>query len=47
MYIGQDESPWREGMPLPAVEVPHLIIAFKKAVEPLTTHALQVLACSR
>ena len=41
VYIGQAESPWHEGLPLPAVELPHLIIAFKKAVEPLTTHALQ------
>ncbi|HZX08928.1 NAD(P)-dependent oxidoreductase [Kribbella sp.] len=41
VYIGQGESPWHEGIPLPAVELPHLIIAFKKAVEPLTTHALQ------
>lgn len=41
VYIGRDESPWHEGLSLPAVELPHLIIAFKKAVEPLTTHALQ------
>jgi nucleoside-diphosphate-sugar epimerase len=41
VYIGQDESPWHEGMPLPTADLPHLIIAFKKAVEPLTTHALQ------
>lgn len=41
VYIGQSESPWHEGMPLPTADLPHLIIAFKKAVEPLAMHALQ------
>lgn len=41
VYIGQDENPWHEGLALPDVDLPHLIVAFKKAVEPLTTHALQ------
>ncbi|TCC23432.1 NAD-dependent epimerase/dehydratase family protein [Kribbella speibonae] len=41
VYIGQDESPWHEGLALPSAELPHLIVAFKKAVEPLATHALQ------
>src|SRR4029450_7111468 len=33
--------PRPEAPPLPTAELPHLIIAFKKAVEPLTTHSLQ------
>jgi nucleoside-diphosphate-sugar epimerase len=33
--------PWHEGLELPTAVLPHLIIAFKKAVEPLTTHSLQ------
>src|SRR4029077_989424 len=41
VYIGRTETRWHEELALPAVEVPHLIIAFKKAVEPLTTHSLQ------
>ena len=41
VYIGQDESPWHEGLALPDADLPHLIVAFKKAVEPITTHALQ------
>jgi nucleoside-diphosphate-sugar epimerase len=41
VYIGQSEIPWHEGLALPTAEVPHLIIAFKKAVEPITTHALR------
>jgi nucleoside-diphosphate-sugar epimerase len=32
--------PWHEELDLPTADLPHLIIAFKKAVEPLTTHAL-------
>lgn len=41
VYIGRIEAPWREELELPTAELPHLIIAFKKAVEPLTTHSLQ------
>jgi nucleoside-diphosphate-sugar epimerase len=41
VYIGRTETPWHEELALPAAQVPHLIIAFKKAVEPLTTHSLQ------
>jgi nucleoside-diphosphate-sugar epimerase len=41
VYIGQTEIPWHEGLALPTAELPHLIVAFKKAVEPLTTHALR------
>ena len=32
VYIGRTETRWHEDLALPAVEVPHLIIAFKKAV---------------
>lgn len=41
VYIGRSEIPWHEGLALPTAELPHVIIAFKKAVEPLTTHSLQ------
>lgn len=40
-YLGCSEVPWREELALPTALVPHPIIAFKKAVEPLTTHALR------
>lgn len=39
-YLGRPEIPWQEDLGLPTVQVPHPIIAFKKAVEPLTMHAL-------
>jgi len=41
VYIGWTETPWHEELALPTAALPHLIIAFKKAVEPLTTHSLQ------
>ncbi|MGP3957092.1 NAD-dependent epimerase/dehydratase family protein [Nonomuraea sp. 3N208] len=41
VYIGRSESRWHEELALPAAPLPHLIVAFKKAVEPLTTHGLQ------
>jgi nucleoside-diphosphate-sugar epimerase len=41
VYTGRTETRWHEDLALPAVQVPHLIIAFKKAAEPLTTHGLQ------
>jgi nucleoside-diphosphate-sugar epimerase len=41
VYIGRAEIPWHEELALPATELPHLIVAFKKAAEPLTTHSLQ------
>ncbi|WP_084963066.1 NAD-dependent epimerase/dehydratase family protein [Thermoactinospora rubra] len=41
VYIGRSENPWHEELALPTVDLPHLIVAFKKAVEPLTTHSLQ------
>jgi nucleoside-diphosphate-sugar epimerase len=40
VYIGRTETRWHEELALPAAELPHLIIAFKKAAEPLTTHSL-------
>ncbi|MEV7091917.1 NAD(P)-dependent oxidoreductase [Amycolatopsis sp. NPDC051045] len=40
VYFGRPEIPWTEGLSLPTAALPHLIIAFKKAVEPLTTHSL-------
>lgn len=40
VYIGRPEVPWTEDLPLPTASLPHLIIAYKKAVEPLTTHSL-------
>jgi nucleoside-diphosphate-sugar epimerase len=41
VYIGRGEIPWHEDLALPTGDLPHLIIAFKKAVEPLTTHTLR------
>jgi nucleoside-diphosphate-sugar epimerase len=41
VYVGRTEIPWHEELDLPTVDLPHLIIAFKKAAEPLTTHGLQ------
>ena len=41
VYVGRTETRWHEELALPAAELPHLIVAFKKAVEPLTTHGLQ------
>ena len=41
VYIGRTETPWSEELALPTTALPHLIVAFKKAVEPLTTHSLQ------
>ena len=41
VYIGRTETPWHEELALPTAELPHLIVAFKKAAEPLTTHSLQ------
>jgi nucleoside-diphosphate-sugar epimerase len=41
VYIGRTEIPWHEELDLPTAQLPHLIVAFKKAVEPLTTHSLQ------
>jgi nucleoside-diphosphate-sugar epimerase len=41
VYSGRPEIPWHEDLALPTAHLPHLIVAFKKAVEPLTTHSLQ------
>jgi nucleoside-diphosphate-sugar epimerase len=40
VYLGRPEIPWTEDLALPTAALPHLIIAYKKAVEPLTTHGL-------
>lgn len=40
VYIGRTETRWHEDLALPTADLPLLIIAFKKAVEPLTTHSL-------
>jgi nucleoside-diphosphate-sugar epimerase len=41
VYIGRTEIRWHENLALPTADLPHLIVAFKKAVEPLATHSLQ------
>lgn len=41
VYAGRPEVPWHERLALPTAQLPHLIVAYKKAVEPLVTHALQ------
>jgi nucleoside-diphosphate-sugar epimerase len=41
VYIGRSEIPWHEDLALPTAALPHLIIAFKKVVEPLATHSLR------
>jgi nucleoside-diphosphate-sugar epimerase len=41
VYIGRTEIPWYEELPLATAALPNVIVAFKKAVEPLTTHSLQ------
>ncbi|MEV0803681.1 NAD(P)-dependent oxidoreductase [Kribbella sp. NPDC050281] len=41
VYIGRTETGWHEELDLPTTELPHLVIAFKKAVEPLAMHSLQ------
>jgi nucleoside-diphosphate-sugar epimerase len=41
VYAGRPEIPWHEELALPTAALPHVIVAFKKAAEPLTTHALQ------
>jgi nucleoside-diphosphate-sugar epimerase len=41
VYAGRTEIPWHEELALPTAALPHLIVAYKKAVEPLTTHSLQ------
>ena len=41
VYVGRAEIPWHEELALPAAQLPHLIVAFKKVVEPLATHGLQ------
>jgi nucleoside-diphosphate-sugar epimerase len=41
VYAGRPETRWQEDLALPTAALPHLIVAFKKAAEPLTTHSLQ------
>ncbi len=41
VYAGRSETRWHEELALPAAELPHPIVAFKKTVEPLTTYGLQ------
>jgi nucleoside-diphosphate-sugar epimerase len=41
VYAGRTEIPWHEELALPTAPLPHRIVAFKKAVEPITTHSLQ------
>ncbi len=41
VYAGRPEIPWHEDLPLPSGDLPHVIVAFKKSIEPLTRHALQ------
>lgn len=41
VYIGRTEIPWHEELALPTAKLPHPIVAFKKAVEPITTHSLR------
>jgi nucleoside-diphosphate-sugar epimerase len=40
VYVGRPETPWREELELPNATLPHPIIAFKKAAEPLIVHGL-------
>jgi nucleoside-diphosphate-sugar epimerase len=40
VYVGRTEIGRHEELALPTALLPHLIIAFKKAAEPLTTHSL-------
>jgi nucleoside-diphosphate-sugar epimerase len=40
VYAGRPEIRWHEELDLPTTRLPHPIVAFKKAVEPLTTHVL-------
>ncbi|HEX4443926.1 MAG TPA: NAD(P)-dependent oxidoreductase [Galbitalea sp.] len=40
VYAGRAEVPWQEELSLPAEPSPHVIVAFKKAVEALTLNAL-------
>jgi nucleoside-diphosphate-sugar epimerase len=41
VYVGRSEIPWHEELAWPTAALPHLVLASKKAVEPLTTHSLQ------
>ncbi len=40
VYVGSSPIPWTEDLALPTTALPHLVVAFKKAAEPLATHGL-------
>lgn len=40
VYIGRPKTRWTEDLDLRTAQLPHLIVAFKKAAEPLVTHSL-------
>lgn len=40
VYAGKPETRWHEELSLPTADLPHLIVAFKKAAEPLVTQTL-------
>jgi len=40
VYAGRPETRWHEALALPTADLPHVIVAFKKAAEPITTQAL-------
>jgi len=40
VYTGQDDPPWKEDLPLRTVPLPHPIVAFKKAAEPIAMNAV-------
>ncbi len=40
VYTGRPETRWHEELALPTADLPHVIVAFKKAAESLTTQAL-------
>lgn len=40
VYAGRTETRWHEELALPTAALPHPIVAFKKAAEPLTIHGL-------
>ena len=41
VYAGRPETRWHEELALPTAALPHPIVAFKKAAEPLTTDTLR------
>jgi nucleoside-diphosphate-sugar epimerase len=41
VYAGRTENRWHEDLPLFSAELPHVIVAFKKAAEAITTNSLR------